>query len=90
MHINAAILCQQISHQHQSLVNHGDKRIGALAPGVAVGDLFQDARPLGEGIVANLNVHGKIRAHVKGRVDVDQLQAALLLDLLAQRAVFQR
>ena len=90
MHIDAAILGQQIAHQHQPLIDHGDEGIRALAPGVAVGNLFQDVRLLGEGVVADLDVHREIRAHVKGRVDVDQLETTLLFDLLAQRAVLQR
>jgi hypothetical protein len=90
MHINTPILRQQIPHQDQPLVDHGDKGIRALAPGVAVGDLFQDVGLLGEGVAADLDIHAEIRAHVEGRVDVDQLEAALLLDLLAQRAVLQR
>ena len=67
-----------------------DEGIGPFAPGVAVGDFFEDVGLLGEGVVADLDVHGEIRAHVEGRVDVDQLEAALLFDLLAQRAVLQR
>ncbi|MPM47851.1 hypothetical protein SDC9_94572 [bioreactor metagenome] len=39
--------------------------------------------------VANFNVHAKICAHVKWRVNVDQLQPAVLLDLFAQRAVLE-
>ena len=90
MHINTPILGQQIPHQDQPLVDHGDEGIRALAPGVAVGDFFEDVGLLGEGVVADLDVHREIRAHVEGRVDVDELQPALLLDLLAQRAVLQR
>ena len=89
MHINTAIFGQQIPHQNQPFVDHCDEGIRALAPGIAVGDFFQDVRLLGEGIAADLDVHGKIRAHIEGRVDVDQLETALLFDLLAQRAVFQ-
>src|SRR5665811_1690095 len=37
----------------------------------------------------DLNVHAEICPHIEGWVDVDQLEAALLFDLLAQRAVLQ-
>ena len=89
MHIDAPIFRQQIAHEDQPLVDHGDERIGALAPGVAVGDFFENVGLLGEGVVADLDVHAEVGAHVEGRVDVDELDAALLLDLLAQRAVLQ-
>ena len=52
-------------------------------PGVAVGDLFEEVRLFVEGLAADLDVHTEIRAHVKGRVDVDKLEAARLLDLFA-------
>ena len=89
MHINTPILRQQILHEDQPLVDHGDEGIRALAPSVAVGDFFEDVGLLGEGVAADLDIHGEIRAHVEGRVDVNQLQPALRLDLLAQRPVFQ-
>ena len=66
-----------------------DERVRALAPGVAVGDFFEDVRLLGEGVVADLDVHAEVGADVEGRVDVDQLDAAVGLDLLAQRAVLE-
>jgi hypothetical protein len=50
----------------------------------------EDVGFLGERVVTDLDIHGKIRAHVKGRVDVDQLETALLFNLLPQRAVLQR
>ena len=59
MRINAPILRQQIPHQHQPFVDHGDEGVRALAPGVAVGDLFQDVGLLGEGVATNLNIHAK-------------------------------
>jgi hypothetical protein len=89
MHINTPILRQQIPHQHQPLVDHGNKGVRPFAPGVAVGDLFEDVGLLGEGVAADLDVHGEVCAHIEGRVDVDQLQPALLFDLLAQRAVLE-
>ena len=89
MHIDTPILREQVAHEDEAFVDHGDEGVRALAPGVAVGDLFQDVGLLGEGVAADLDVHGEIGAHVKGRVDVDQLEAALLFDLLAQRAVLE-
>ena len=38
-----------------------------------------------EGFAADLDVHGEVRADVEGRVDVDELEAAGVLDLAAQR-----
>ena len=61
-----------------------------FAPGIAVGDLFQDVGLLGEGVVADLDVHRKVRAHVKRRVNVNQLEPALFFNLLTQRAILQR
>ena len=43
-----------------------------------------------EGLAADLDVHAEIGADIEGRVDVDQLEAAGVLDLLAQRAALQR
>ena len=83
------VLGQQIPHQDQPFVNHGDKGVRALAPDVAVGDLFQDIGLLGEGVVADLDGHGEIRAYVKGWINVNQLETALFFYLLAQRAVLQ-
>jgi hypothetical protein len=61
-----------------------------LAPRIAVRNLLNDVRLLGERIPADLDIHRKIRAHVERRVDIDKLETPLLLDLLAQRPVFQR
>jgi len=36
-----------------------------------------------ESLAADLDVHAEIRANVEGRIDVDQLQAAGVLDLLS-------
>ena len=38
---------------------------------------------------ANLDVHAEVRAHVKGRLNVDELQPAGLFDLAAERAAFE-
>ena len=89
VHINRPILRQQIPHQDQPLVDHRDERIRTAPPGVAVGDLLEDVGFHVEGIAADLDVHREVGADVERRVDVDQLQAAGFLDLLAQRAGFQ-
>ena len=89
MQVNARILREQVAHEDESFVDHGDERIGPLAPGVTVGDFFEDVRLLGEGVVADLDVHAEVGPHIEGRVDVDQLDAPLSLDLLAQRAVLE-
>ena len=62
------------------------------AKGVAVGELLEDVGLLGEGVaaVADFDIHTEIGSDIERRVDVDQLQAALLLDLLAQRPVLER
>jgi hypothetical protein len=52
--------------------------------------LFQQVRFLVEGLAADLDVHAEIRADVEGRVYVDKLQTAGVLDLLAQRSCLQR
>jgi hypothetical protein len=90
MDINAAILREQVTHQHQSPVDHSDEGIRTLAPGVAERDLFQDVPLLGENIVAARDVHREVVAHIKGRVNLAQLGAAPLIKLLALRTVLQR
>ena len=76
----------KISHEYQAFVDHRDEAVRPAPPGVAVGDLLQKVRFLVEGLAADLDVHAEIRADVEGRIDVDQLEAAGVLDLLAQRA----
>jgi hypothetical protein len=39
-----------------------------------------------EGFAADLDVHGEVRADVEGGIDVDELEAAGVLDLAAERA----
>ena len=90
MDVNHAVFSKQIFHYGQTLVNHGEERVSALSPRVAVGDFFEDVGLLGEGVAADLDVHTEIRADIEGRVDVDQLDAALGFDLLTQRAVLER
>jgi hypothetical protein len=67
-------------------VQHGDERVDALPPGVAVGDFFEDVGFIGEGFVANFDVHGEINADIEGGIDIDELDAALLFDFVAERA----
>ena len=43
-----------------------------------------------EGLAADLDVHGEIRADIEGRVNVDELEAAGILDLTAERAALER
>ena len=57
---------------------------------VAVGDLFQQVRLIVERLAANLNVHAEIRAHVKRRVNIDELQTACVLNLPPQRTRLER
>ncbi len=90
MHINTPILREQIAHQDEALVDHRDEAVRALTPGVAVGQLLEHVGFLREGLVADLDVHGEIRAHVEGWIDVDQLDAAVLLDLLPHRTILER
>ncbi|HNP82599.1 MAG TPA: hypothetical protein PKN47_14140 [Nitrospira sp.] len=42
-----------------------------------------------EGLTADLDVHAEVRAHVEGRVDVDELQASGVFDLAAERAALE-
>jgi len=89
MNVDASILGQQFPHQHKAFIDHGYEGVGTFAPGVPVGNFLQNVGLLRERVAANLDVHGEIRAHVKGRINVDQLEAALLLDFFAQRAVLE-
>ena len=57
---------------------------------VAVSDFFKNVGFLGEGVAADLDVHGEIRTHIERRVNGDQFDAALLFYLLSQRAILQR
>ena len=90
MHVDAAIAVHQVAHQDEALVDHRDERIRAAPPSVAVGDLFEEVRLLVKRLAADLDVHAEVGAHVERRVDVDQLQAAGVLDLPAQRAALER
>jgi len=92
MHIDAPVIGEQITHQNEAFVDHRDKRVGTLAPGIAVGDLFKNVGLLGEGVaaIANLDVHREVSPDIERRVDVDQLQTALLFDFVAQRPVLER
>jgi len=78
MHINAPPLAEQVAHQGQALVHHVQVGISALAPGIAVGHRFQDGLLLLHRVAlfADLHLHGKVGAHVKGRVNVDQVNLA--------------
>ena len=94
MHINTSILRQQITHEDKPFVDHGNERIRALAPGIAVGDFFEDIGLLGKGVRdpvggRDLDVHLEIRAYVEGGIDVNQFQPALGLDLFPQWSVLQ-
>ena len=80
----------QIPHENQPFIDHRDERIRAPAPGIAVGDLFEEVGFLVEGFAADLDVHGEVRADVEGRIDVDEFQAAGVLDLAAQGTGFER
>lgn len=79
----------QIAHQNQPFVDHGDERIRAPAPGVAVGDLFEEVGLFMKSFAADLNVHGKVGTDIEGRVNVDELESAGLFDLAAQRAALE-
>jgi hypothetical protein len=64
---------------------HGDEGICSFTPGVTVGDFFQDVGFSGECVVTDLDVHAKIRTNVEWRINVNQLDSALRLDLLTKR-----
>src|SRR6266576_3820693 len=89
MHIQCSLAVHQIAHENEAFVNHGDEGIRAAPPSVAIGDFFEEVRFFVEGLVANLDVHAEVRAHVEGRVNVDELEAAGVLDLAAERAAFE-
>ena len=57
-----------------------------MSPSIPISDLLQQIRLFVKCLSANLNIHAEIRAHVKGRIDVDELEAARLYNLLAQRS----
>ena len=50
---------------------------------ISVGDLFENSRFFGEGLIANLDVHTEISSHIKRWIDVDELQTTLRLDFIA-------
>src|ERR1017187_4063263 len=89
MDVDAAFRVHQVAHEDEAFVNHRDEGIRAASPGVAVGDLFEEVRLFVEGLAANLDVHAEIRTHVEGRVNVDQLEAAGLLNLAAECAALE-
>src|SRR5947208_8041091 len=71
--VDTPLAVHQIAHEDEAFVNHGDEGIRAAPPGVAVGDFFEEVRLFVEGLAANLDVHAEVRAHVEGRVNVDEL-----------------
>ena len=73
---------EQVVHQCQPLVNHGDEAVRTTPPCVAIRDLLEQVWLLVEGLASYLDVHREISPYVKRRVDVDQLQATCILDLL--------
>ena len=89
MHINAAILGEQVAHQYQPFMNHGNERVLPLAPGVAVCQLFQDIRFFREFLIPDFNIHRKIRTDIKRRININQPDATLFFDFLTKRPVFQ-
>ena len=68
---------------------HADEGIGTAAPGIAVGDLFEEVGLFVEGFAADLDVHGEVCADVEGGIDVDEFEAARVLDLTAQGPAFE-
>jgi hypothetical protein len=89
MDINRTIRRKQVTHKGEALMNHRNKGVSTFSPGVSIRKLLKDVRLLCERLVADFNVHREVCAHVEGRVDVDELDAALPFDLLAQRAVLK-
>jgi hypothetical protein len=51
--------------------------------------LFEEVGLLMKSLAADLDVHAEVRADIERRVDVDELQAACVLDLSAERSAFQ-
>jgi hypothetical protein len=51
--------------------------------------LFEEVRFLVEGLIADFNVHREVGPNIEWRVDVNQLEAAGVLDLLAERSSLQ-
>lgn len=89
MDIDAAVISEQIAHQNESLVEHRNEGVRTLAPCIPIGDLLQNVGLLREFVVANLDIHGEIRAYVERWVDVDELDPSLSLDLLAQWPILE-
>ena len=90
MHINAPLRVHQIPHEDQPFINHGDEGIGAAAPGIAVGDLFEQVGFFVEGFAADFDIHGEVGADVEGRVNVDEFEAAGVFDLAAEGTALER
>ena len=55
-----------------------------------MGDFFEEVGLFVEGFAADLVVHGEVRADVEGGIDVDEFEAAGVLDLTAQDPAFER
>lgn len=90
MHIDTSLRVHQIAHQNQPFIDHSDEGVGAAAPGVAIGDLFEEVGLFVKGLAADFDVHGEVRADIEGRVDIDEFEAAGVFDLTAERAGFER
>ena len=84
-HLSPSRSCIRI----QPFMNHSDKGVCSLSPGISVGDLFKDIWIFGKGFVTNLNIHGKICTHVKRGIDIDKFESTLCFDLFAQRSILE-
>lgn len=80
----------QVAHQNEAFVDHREERIGAQPPSISVSDLLEQIWFLVKGLVADLYIHREIGADIERRIDVDEFEAARILDLPAQRAALQR
>ena len=89
VHKDAAILREQIPHQHQPLVDHRDETIRPSAPCIPVRDLLKNTRLFRERLVTDFDVHREVCPDIEGRIDVDHLDAALFFDLFPEGSVLQ-
>ena len=89
MHVDAPIWSEEISHQRESLVDHGDEAISSLSPGITVCEFLQYGRRLGELFIADLHLHREVSTHIERWIDIDELDPSRFLYLSPHRSVSQ-
>src|ERR1041385_707227 len=88
MNRDSTITSQQFAHQSESLVYHCDETVRSFTPSVTICQFFQDTGLFCQFFISNRNSHGKIGAHVKWGVNINEFYAALLFNRFSKGSIF--